>query len=453
MFENKKIVILGMARSGYEAAKVLIERGNEVILNDAKEEDKHDAEQIKELTDLGVKLVFGSHPDDLIDESVDYLIKNPGVPIDHKYVLKAKELGKEVINEVELAYRLMPKGAKIVAITGTNGKTTTTTITYNFLHDYLGDRVLLAGNIGFPLCSILKDLNEDNIIVMEFSCQQGENIKEFKPNIGLFTNLSSTHIDFMKTYEHYKETKYKMFFNQSEEDIAIINMDAEEVVRDLESIKSQTKYFSSTNEINGCYLKDDGIYYYGDKVLDYTDILISGTHNLENIMGAIMIAKEFDIPNESLKKTISTFKGVEHCLEYVDEVKGIRFYNDTKATNIKSTQIALSAFKEPTIVILGGMERGQNFDDLKDYVGNVASIIAIGECRERVVEFAEKNSIPVFPYETLKEGFKKCVEEAKEKGIKIILLSPASASWDQYAKFEDRGDEFKALIEEYKNEN
>lgn len=155
MFENKKILILGFARSGSETAKILINRNNKVILNDSKEEEKHDSLKIKELRDLGVEFVFGSHPDDLLDDSFDYLIKNPGVPIDHKYVLKARELGIEVINEVEMAYRLIDKDIKIVSITGTNGKTTTTTLTYNILKNAYGDRVHLAGNIGYPLCSVI----------------------------------------------------------------------------------------------------------------------------------------------------------------------------------------------------------------------------------------------------------------------------------------------------------
>ena len=442
-----------MARSGYEAAKVLIKRGNEVILNDLKEESSHDQEQISELKKMGVKLVFGSHPDDLINESVDYLIKNPGVPIDHKYVLKCHELGIEVINEVELAYRLIDKNINLIAITGTNGKTTTTTITYDILHEALGDRVHLAGNIGFPLCSILNDIKDDDIIVMEFSCQQGENIKEFKPNIALFTNLSSTHIDFMKTYEHYKETKYKIFFNQTEEDIAILNMNATEVIEDLKDIKSKVKYFSSTEEINGCYIKDESIYYYDDKIINTNDIILDGNHNYENIMGAIMIVKEFNIDNDTIRKILTTFKGVEHRLEYIDEINGIKFYNDSKATNIKSTQIALSAFKEPIIIFLGGKERGQDFNELKDYVSNVNTIIAIGECREKVVKFAKDNNIEVYSFERLKEGFKKATQVAEDNNIKYIVLSPASASWDQYAKFEDRGDEFVSLIKEYKDEN
>lgn len=448
MFKNNKILILGLARSGYQAAKFLINRGNTVILNDGKAEEKLDKEQISELKDLGVQLVFGNHPDDLLDSSFDYLIKNPGVPIDHKYVLKAKNLGIEVINEVEMAYRLLPDDVTLIGITGTNGKTTTTTLTYNILKEAFMDRVHLAGNIGYPLCGILDKLKSNNIIVMEVSCQQGENLDKFKPNIGLFTNISEAHIDFMKTFDHYKEVKAKMFYNQTSDDVAILNMENEEVIKELKNIKSQTKYFSSKKEINGCYQKDDAIYYYGEKVMDIDHIKIPGIHNLENCMGAIMIAKEFDVDNKVIDKVLSEFTGVEHRLEYVDTVNGVKYYNDTEATNIKCSQIALSSFTKPVTLILGGLERGQNFDDLIPYMKYVKNIIGIGQCRLRVEEFGKKIGIPTYIYENLSEGFKKCVQVTENGGI--VLLSPASASWDQYKECEIRGAEFKKYVKELK---
>ena len=211
MFENQKILILGFARSGYEAAKVLARRGNEVILNDAKKEEELDQDKIQELKDLGVQFVFGSHPDNLLDSSFDYLIKNPGVPIYHKYVLKARELHVEVINEVEMAYRLFPENVTLIGITGTNGKTTTTTLTYEIVKRALGDRAFLAGNIGYPLSSILNDLKEGDTVVMEVSCQQLENLSSFHPSIAVMTNLSPAHIDFFGTYDAYKKVKAKLF--------------------------------------------------------------------------------------------------------------------------------------------------------------------------------------------------------------------------------------------------
>ena len=446
MFENKKILILGLARSGYQAAVLLSKRGNKVVLNDSKAKEELDNEKIDELEELGVQLIFGSHPDDLLDESFDYLIKNPGVPIDHKYVLKAHELNIEVLNEMEVAYRLLPKGVKIIAITGTNGKTTTTTITYQIMKEVYKDRVFLVGNIGFPLCSILDKVKEDSILVMEISCQQLENLKQFNPCVGVMTNLSPAHIDFFKSYENYKKVKAKLFANQTNKDVAIFNLENDDSLDVCKNIKSTVKYFSSAKEISGCYCDNEAIYYYGEKVIDLKDILIVGKHNIENCMASIMIVKEFDVENNVIKKVISDFKGVEHRLEFAGEVKGVKYYNDTEATNIKCTQIALSSFKNPIVLILGGLERGQNFNDLTPYMKNVKTIIAIGQCRNRILEYGSEVGIPTYSFEFLKEGFEKCVEVAKSG--EVVLLSPASASWDQYKECEVRGCEFKNYVKE-----
>ena len=444
MFNNKKILILGIARSGIASAKLLINMNNEVIINDIKEIPEKD-----ELERLGCKVIIGSHPDDLIDSSLDYLIKSPGIRNDHKLVLKAIELGIPVINEVELAYNLIPKDVTIIGITGTNGKTTTTTLTYEIMHKAFGDRVHLAGNIGYPLCGIIDKLKKDDIIVMEVSVQQSVNLIHFHPHIALITNYSPAHIDFLGTYENYKKTKAKMFYNQSESDIAILNLNNREVLDELKNIKSIKKYFSSTSKTN-CYLENNTIYYNNSKVIDTDIVKIPGMHNIENILGAITIAKEFNVSNEVIYDVINNFYGVEHRLEYVDEINGVRFYNDTEATNIKCTQIALSSFTKPTIIILGGLERGQNFDDLEPFIKNVKAIIGIGECRERVREFGKKNSIPTYISEYQKDGFKD-IERIMEPGD-VVLLSPASASWDQYKECEVRGSEFKDLVRSMKNE-
>jgi UDP-N-acetylmuramoylalanine--D-glutamate ligase len=402
----------------------------------------HDKEQMEELEKLGIHFVLGEHPDDLLDESFDYLIKNPGVPIDHKYVLKARELGVEVINEAEMAYRLFPKGINLIAITGTNGKTTTTTLIYKFLVEDKR-RTHLTGNIGYPLSSFLDKLEKDDIVVMETSCQQLENLSTFKPNVAVMTNLSPAHVDFFKTYDNYKRVKAKLFQNQTKEDVAILNLENEDVLNETKNIKSTVKYFSSKKEIDGAYLKDDAIYYYGEKIIDTKDIVLIGVHNYENIMAAIMAVKEFGVKNSSIVNVLKTFTGVEHRLEFVRNVNNRKFYNDTEATNIKCSQIALSSFKEDIYLILGGLERGQNFDDLTDYIKNVKGILAIGQCRDRVEEFAKKNNIPVIVSEYLKDGFNKLYEMSTENSV--ILLSPASASWDQYKECEVRGKEFKDL--------
>lgn len=448
MFQKNKILILGFARSGYEAAKILIERGNEVILNDSKEENLQDQDKITQLRKLGVKFVFGNHPDDLLDSSFDYLIKNPGVPIHHKYVLKAKELGIEVINEVEMAYRLFPENVTLVGITGTNGKTTTTSLTYAIVKAAFGEKVFLAGNIGYPLSSILNQLNPGDIVVMEVSCQQLQNLSTFHPNIAVMTNLSPAHLDFFGSYEIYKKVKAKLFKNQTEKDIAILNVENLDVLDETKRILSTKKFFSSENSINGCYLDGNDIYYYGKKIMNRSDIRIAGIHNVENVMAAIMVAKELNISDKIIVDVIRNFNGVEHRLEYVATVNGRKFYNDTEATNIKCTQIALSSFDEPTILILGGMDRGQDFFELSSYLEHVKCIVAIGQCRQRVIQFANIMEIPVYSYEFLKDGFKKAYQESDFGDV--ILLSPASASWDQYKECEIRGEEFKNYVYELK---
>lgn len=449
MFENQKILILGFARSGYEAAKFLIQRGNQVVLNDSKQEELQDAEKVKELRELGVEFVFGSHPDDLLDSTFDYLIKNPGVPIHHKYVLKARELGIEVINEVEMAYRLFPKNVTLIGITGTNGKTTTTSLTYAIVKEAFGDRAFLAGNIGFPLSGVLRGLKEGDVVVMEVSCQQLANLSTFHPNIAVMTNLSPAHIDFFGSYEVYKKAKAKLFQNQTKDDVAILNVENADVLDETKRILSTKKFFSSENSINGCYLDGRDIYYYDKKILSRDDIRIAGIHNVENVMAAVMVAKELKISDDIIRQVVRNFKGVEHRLEYVDTVNGRKFYNDTEATNIKCTQIALASFDEPTILILGGLERGQDFFELSDYLAHVKCIVAIGECRDRVVQFADTMKIPVYSYEFLRDGFQKCYEVSDSGDV--ILLSPASASWDQYKECEIRGTEFKDFVKALKN--
>lgn len=445
MFENKKILILGFARSGYEAAKVLIQRGNQVLINDSKQPSEGEMERVEELKKLGVEFLFGEHPDGLLDSSYQYLIKNPGVPIDHQYVLQAKKLGISVINETEMAYQLLPKNKniKLIAITGTNGKTTTTMLIYKFLKED-GKRVHLAGNIGYPLCSFLDCVEENDIIVDEVSCQQLENLIDFQPDVAVLTNISEAHLEFMQTYEHYTEVKARLFKNHTKNHVAILNMANGESLRVTKNIKSSVKYFSSQGEINGAYLTNQSIYYYGEKVIDLKNIRLIGIHNYENIMAAIMAVKEFGVSNESIFSVLSTFSGVEHRLEFVGEVKGRKFYNDTEATNIKCCQIALSSFQQPVILFLGGYERGQDFNGLSNHMNYVKAIFAIGSCRERVKEFGEIQRIPTYSYEFLSDALVEAWHISSEGDI--LLLSPASASWDQYKQCEDRGDEFKEYV-------
>ena len=447
MFDNKKILVLGMARSGYEACKYLSKHNNTIILNDGGSRDKQDDKKVKELEELGITLIFDSHPDDLLDDSFDYIIKNPGIRNDHKYVIKAKELGIPVINEAEMAYRLLPDDVTLIGITGTNGKTTTTTLTYEMIKKS-GKRVHLAGNIGYPLCSFLDKLESGDIIIMEVSCQQLANMDKFNPHIALMTNLSEAHIDFFGSYEAYKEDKLKLFKNQRDDDIAILNIENDEVMKGTRNIKSNVKYFSSKRVINGAYMLDDKLYYYDEFIMNRDEFLLKGNHNVENALGAMMIAKEVGVDNESIVSVLKTFTGVRHRLEFIDKVKGVDYYNDTEATNTKCTQIALSSFDKNVILILGGLERGQDFHDLDNFISPVKEIVGIGECRDRVKEYGESVGIKTNTFEKLNKAMD-YINSVVVDGD-TVLLSPASASWDQYKQCEDRGDEFRDIVKELK---
>lgn len=445
MFNNKKVLILGFARSGYDCAKLLVNRKNEVIITDNKEKEKLDIKKIEELEKLGVKFILGNSDVSILDDTYDYLIKSPGVPIKHPFVLRANELNIEVVNEVEVAYLLLPKDITLISITGTNGKTTTTSLTYEIIKSAYPEKTHLVGNIGIPFTGLINDIKSGDIIVSEISCQQLANLEKFKPNIAVMTNLFPAHIDFFGDFKTYKQVKTKLFKNQTKDDIAILNLENSDVLEETKNINSKKLYFSSKQK-SDIYLKNNKIYYKDEEILDTSIMKIKGIHNIENVICASIIAKELNVSNEIIKKVVSSFIGVEHRLEFSGEVNGVKYYNDTEATNIKCTQIALSSFDEPIILILGGLERGQDFNELKDYMKNVKAIIGIGECRERVKEFGNSLNIDTYIFEHLKEGFKKCVEVATDGDV--VLLSPASASWDQYKQCEDRGDEFKKYVKE-----
>ncbi len=439
MFENNKIFILGMARSGYEAAKLLSKYNNEILVTDSQEQD---IEHVKELEQLGVKIIITEDPIDLLDSSYRIVVKNPGIKPNHAIVEKAKQLGIPVVTEIEVAYYFKPHNVKVIAITGSNGKTTTTTLTYEILKK-AGLPVKLGGNIGYPVCSLVAETKENDIWVLEISGQQLHDIINFKPDVSVLTNLSPVHLDYFENYDNYKLSKCRIFENHTKENLAIINAGDQDVLDSTKNILSKTIYFSSKNSSDLC-LKEDAIYYYDEKIISLKDIRIKGNHNYENAMCAIGVCKFFNIDNKYIYDVLSTFNGVEHRIEFVKNVNGRDFYNDSKATNVKSTQIALSAFNNPTILLLGGLDRGHSFDDLKDYLKNTKHIICFGETKNRIKTFADTLNVPC----TIVDNIKEAVSLAYNLSAigDTILLSPACASWDQYKCFEDRGNDFKESV-------
>ncbi len=437
MYEQKNIFILGMARSGYEVAKILLKRGNKILITDAKEQKE---EHVQELKDLGADVIITTEPELLLNDKFDYVIKNPGITYEHKCILKANELNIKVVNEMEVTYNLLPKGVKVIGITGSNGKTTTTTITYQILKR-AGLNVHIGGNIGIPFSAMLEKIKENDIVVLEISAQQLHDFDKFHPNIGIITNLTETHLDFFKTFENYINHKLMIFDNSTNDDIAVVNFADKDTVG---NIKPKTIYFSSKYK-SDIYLENEAIYYQKEEVIELNDIRIQGNHNYENIMCAIIAAKHFNVSNEVIKEVLNNFSGVSHRLEFVAKLNKREFYNDSKSTNVISTQVALSSFNKPTILLLGGLDRGHSFADLKEYMSNVKGIVAFGETRDRIKEFADLISLDTVVVEKLGEAVKVAYNLSDEGDV--ILLSPACASWDQYPDFETRGDDFKSAVD------
>ena len=441
MFENKKIFILGMARSGYEAAKLLSDYNNEIIVTDGKEQD---SSLVSELESLGVKVIITSNQLSLLDDSFDYVIKNPGIKYDNPVVVKAKELGIKVINEVEMAYSFLDKSVNIIGVTGSNGKTTTTTLISEFMKNSF-DNVYLGGNIGIPLSNFVRDIKPNSYLVLEISDHQLCDMYDFKTNVSVLTNITPTHLDFHKSYEVYQMTKKKIFNNHTSDDLAVINKDDEVSMNITDDIKS-TKVYYGHDKTNLAYYDEEGIYYDGKLVIKLDDIILKGKHNYQNIMGAIIAVKKYGVTDEVIQKVLKEFKGVEHRLEYVDTINGVTYYNDSKATNCVSTITALNSFNQPTILLLGGYDRGHSFHDLDDSMKNVKCVVCFGETKNRIEEFCNDLNIRCYKNDTLKEAMN-VVKDICTPGD-VVLLSPACASWDQYDKFEDRGDEFKNLVRE-----
>ena len=441
MFENKKIFILGMARSGYEAAKLLSDYNNKIIVTDGKEQKE---ELVSELESLGVKVIITSDQLSLLDDSFDYVIKNPGIKYDNPVVVKAKELGIKVINEIEMAYSFLDKSVNIIGVTGSNGKTTTTTLISEFMKNSF-DNVYLGGNIGIPLSNFVRDIKPNSYLVLEISDHQLCDMYDFKTNVSVLTNITPTHLDFHKSYEVYQMTKKKISNNHTSDDLAVINKDDEVSMKITDDIKS-TKVYYGHDKTNLAYYDEEGIYYDGKLVIKLDDIILKGKHNYQNIMGAIIAVKKYGVTDEVIQKVLKEFKGVEHRLEYVDTINGVTYYNDSKATNCVSTITALNSFNQPTILLLGGYDRGHSFHDLDDSMKNVKCVVCFGETKNRIEEFCNDLNIRCYKNNTLKEAMN-VVKDICTPGD-VVLLSPACASWDQYDKFEDRGDEFKKLVRE-----
>ena len=439
MYENKKILILGAAKSGLAVAKLLAHKNNDITLSDINELKEEDQKMLK---DLGIKVVITPDQCDLIDTSYDLVIKNPAIMSTSDIVKKIENLKLRCENEIEVAYHFLPSDVTIIGVTGSNGKTTTTTIIYELLKRH-GKNVVLGGNIGYPLSSVIDQVKSGDILLLEISDHQLCDIHDFKTNISVLTNICPTHLDYHGTYEHYMMTKKKIFNLHTGADVAILNKSNQDSMEVSEDILSKKIYFNDTEN----YYKDNYIYFHGEQYLNVNDICLKGLHNYENILAALLVLENFGIDKNVVIEFLKKFGGVAHRLEYVITKDDVEYYNDSKSTNPTATITALKTFTKPIHLILGGLERNQDFNELNDYMQYVKRIYAIGGVTDRVAEYAASLNIPCDKCYVLTDALKK-IKENVASG-EVVLLSPGSSSQDQYVKFEDRGDEFKNIVEKF----
>ena len=446
VFEHKRVLVIGLAKSGVAVAKLLLHQGAMVTVNDRIPlEENPDA---KSLIEEGIRVLAGSHPVDLLEEHFDFVVKNPGIPYHNCMVEAAMKKGIPVYTEIEIAYQLLE--GLIIGITGSNGKTTTTTLASLMLKESFPEReVYAAGNIGIPLSQLAEQSTKEDIYVSELSSFQLMGIDQFKPKIACMVNIFSAHLDYHGTREEYIKAKLQLTKNQTEDDYLVYNADYPELITFIEGhTKAILVPFSRKNILEfGAYVKDRYICFNGEKVILVSTIQVPGTQNVENVLAAVAIAKLAGATNEGIQKAVQNFHGVKHRTQFVKEVNKRRFYNDSKATNIIATQTALRSFTNQSVILIaGGLDRGNGFDELVPDLKAVSGIVLYGETKEKLQEAAKVAGVPVIEVvNTLEEATKKAYAISKEDDI--ILLSPACASWDQFKNFEIRGDEFIQVVE------
>ncbi|MBT2637234.1 UDP-N-acetylmuramoyl-L-alanine--D-glutamate ligase [Bacillus sp. ISL-39] len=444
-YQHKKILVLGLAKSGVSAAALLHKLGAFVTVNDSKPLAENPEAQ--GLLEQGIKVVCGSHPIELMDEGFELVVKNPGIPYYNPMIQKAIEKGIPVITEVELAYQI--SDAPLIGITGTNGKTTTTTLIFEMLES--GDKhPVIAGNIGTVASGVAQEATSENTIVIELSSFQLMGIDQFKPRIAIITNLYDAHLDYHGTRKEYMGAKARITQNQSEEDFLIINADQQECMEIARNSRAHIVPFSTRKVLeSGAYVKDGWVCFNGEQIIETKDIVLPGKHNLENILSAVAATLLSGGDKEAINKVLTTFAGVRHRLQYVATIDERKFYNDSKATNILATENALAAFEAPIVLLAGGLDRGNSFGELVPSLKNVKTLITFGETAEKVGQAGHDAGIKTILRADNVEKAVPVAFEHSEPGD-VILLSPACASWDQYKTFEVRGDMFIEAVHKLK---
>ena len=443
-FANKKVLVLGLAKSGESAARLLDKLGAIVTVNDGKPFEENPAAQ--SLLEEGIKVVTGGHPLELLDEDFEWMVKNPGIPYNNPMVMRALEKKIPVITEVELAYLI--SDAPIIGITGSNGKTTTTTMIAEVLTAG-GQNGLLSGNIGFPASQVAQDAGETDTLVMELSSFQLMGIEAFHPEIAVITNLMPTHLDYHGSFEEYVAAKWNIQKNMTASDYVVLNFNQDLAKELAKKTAAKVLPFSTKEKVDGAYLDGDVLTFRGEAIMKASELGVPGSHNVENALATIAVAKLRGIDNQVIRETLAHFGGVKHRLQYVGEINQVKFYNDSKSTNILATQKALSGFDNSKVILIaGGLDRGNEFDELVPDIKGLKKMVILGESAARVKRAADQAEVSYLDASDVRDATRKAFSVAEPGNV--VLLSPANASWDMYKNFEVRGDEFLAVFKELK---
>lgn len=448
-YNGKKALVCGMARSGIAAAKLLNRLGARVTLQDMKKREEISADVLA-LEGESIVLYTGANPDEIACAQ-DLIVLSPGIPCDLPFIAAAEEAGIEVISEVELAYRLTP--CPITAITGTNGKTTTTTLTGEIMKTaYSGTAVV--GNIGIPYSEEVERLTEKDWVVAEISSFQMEKAKEFHPHISAVLNITPDHLNRHKTMDVYIAMKERVFAKQTAEDFCILNHGDEACRKMADKTAAKVFFFDSSETLaEGIYLDGDAIEVrwgaINETLIHVDELQILGVHNYENVMAAAAMAICAGISLDAIRKVLKGFAGVAHRIEYVATVDGVDYYNDSKGTNVDASIRAVLAMKKPIVLIGGGYDKGSSFDEwTKLFPGRVKHLVLIGVTAPKVRASAEKFGFTaISDCETFEEAVDLCREKAEDGDC--VLLSPACASWGMFDNYEQRGDMFKEQVRGY----
>lgn len=440
-YKDKKVLVIGLARSGMAAIKVLDKLGAKISLSEVKVPSPKE----KEILD-GLNVEILNQDMSVFEKDFDLVVKNPGVSPTGAIVKRLNERHIPIITEIELAYQVS-KPQHYVAITGTNGKTTTTTLVYEIMKNAYGDKALVGGNIGTPLCELVLEHNlmenEGYYISLEISNHQLVDIVDFRPEISTIINLSPDHLETMGSLEAYYKSKTEVYRNMKDNDTFIFNADDSNV--EEYSIKypihCNIEKFSLEKNDTFAHLLDGYIVVNNEKVLPLSHIKLVGKHNIQNVMIATMAAKKLGISNEIIDKTISDFNGVEHRIEFVREINGVRYYNDSKGTNTDATITAIKSFEDNIILLVGGYEKGLSMDEMKKFMKPVKKVIGYGVAGKRIASDLVDDPLIVT---TLDEAVNAAYAIAKSGDT--VLLSPTTSSYDQYKNYEERGKHFKQLV-------